>query len=259
MASRSLAGVGVLVTRPSHQSHALTSAIESHGGKAVHFPAIEILPRNAAAVIEDAYRLAAPDIAIFISSNAVLHGLQYAEGARIAVVGPATAEAVAGAGQAVDIMPGDGFDSEHLLAMAELFDVAGKRVRIIRGQDGRELLADTLRARGAEVDYLSVYERSLPLYRADEVEALLAEWKAGRVNVVTIMSVASLSNLVSLLPDAAIPMLKRTPLVTPAERVLKQVLDQLPDMPATLADAPDADAMVRGIVRAIDRSPGQAR
>jgi len=258
MASRSLAGVGVLVTRPSHQSHALTAAIESHGGKAVCFPTLEILPRNAAAVLEDAYRLAAPDIAIFVSSNAVLHGLQHAQDAKIAVVGPATADAVVSAGRAVDIMPSDGFDSEHLLAMAELFDVAGKRVRIIRGQDGRELLADTLRARGAEVDYLSVYERSLPLYRADEVEALLTEWHAGGINVVTILSVASLDNLRSLLPESALAMLQRTPLVTPADRVLQQVLEQLPDMPATLADAPDADAMVRGIVRAIDRSPGQA-
>jgi uroporphyrinogen-III synthase len=142
--------------------------------------------------------------------------------------------------------------------MAELFDVEGKRVRIIRGQDGRELLADTLRTRGAEVDYLSVYERSLPLYRDDEVEVLLAKWEAGQINVVTLLSVASLNNLLALLPESAIPMLARTPLVTPAERVLKQVLDRLPGMPVTLADAPDADAMVRGIVRAIDGSPGQA-
>jgi uroporphyrinogen-III synthase len=258
MTRRSLTGVGVLVTRPAHQSLRLVSAIKKQGGEAVSFPAIEILPRNAAAIIEDAYRLSTPDIAIFVSSNAVVHGLQHAEDARIAAVGPATAEAVVAAGRSVDILPSDGFDSEHLLAMAELFDVEGKRVRIIRGQDGRELLADTLRTRGAEVDYLSVYERSLPLYRDDEVEALLAKWEAGQINVVTLLSVASLDNLLALLPESAIPMLARTPLVTPAERVLKQVLDRLPGMPVTLADAPDADAMVRGIVRAIDGSPGQA-
>ena len=248
----------MLVTRPAQQSLRLVSAIKKQGGEAVSFPAIEILQRNAAAIIEDACRLSTPDIAIFVSSNAVVHGLQHAEDARIAAVGPATAEAVVAAGRSVDILPSDGFDSEHLLAMAELFDVEGKRVRIIRGQDGRELLADTLRTRGAEVDYLSVYERSLPLYRDDEVEALLAKWEAGQINVVTLLSVASLNNLLALLPESAIPMLARTPLVTPAERVLKQVLDRLPDMPVTLADAPDADAMVRGIVRAIDGSPGQA-
>lgn len=152
----------------------------------------------------------------------------------------------------VDIMPADGFDSEHLLTASKLFDVAGKCVRIIRGQSGRELLAETLRSRGADVDYLSVYERTLPLYRADEVDALLASWRAGKVNVVTVMSVATLDNLLALLPEDALPMLARTPLVTPADRVIKQVQQKLPGMPTTLASAPDADAMVRAIVRAID-------
>jgi uroporphyrinogen-III synthase len=252
----SLAGVGVLVTRPAHQSLPLVTAIEEQGGRAVRFPTLEIQPRNAAAIVADAYQLESPDIAIFVSSNAVVHGLQYAENARIAVVGPATAEAIEAADRVVDIMPYDGFDSEHLLQTAELFDVSGKRVRIIRGQDGRELLADTLRERGAVVDYLSVYQRTLPLYRDDEVDALLAEWESGRVNVVTMMSVASFQNLLAVLPESARPMLERTPLVTPAERVLKQVLQQFPDMPVTLADAPDAAALVRGIHRAIDGSPG---
>ncbi|MGI9219981.1 MAG: uroporphyrinogen-III synthase [Woeseiaceae bacterium] len=259
MSRGSLVGVGVLVTRPIHQNMHLVSAIKKHGGNAVRFPTIEIRPRNAATVIEDAYRLPTPDIVIFVSSNAVVHGLQHTENAKIAVVGPATAEAVTNAGRSVDISPYEGFDSEHLLQTAELFDVAGKHVRIIRGQDGRELLADTLRERGAKVDYLSVYERSLPLYRDDEVDALLSEWESGRVNVITTMSVASFDNLLAVLPESAKPMLARTPLVTPAERVIKQVLHQLPDMPATLAEAPDADAMVRGIIRAIDGSPGYSK
>ena len=218
----------------------------------VRFATMEIVPRNAATVAEEAYRLPKPDITVFISSNAVRHGIEHADSSQIAVVGPASAEAVVAAGRKVEIMPIGGFDSEHLLTMAELYDVAGKRVRIIRGDGGRELLANTLRSRGAEVDYLSVYKRALPLYRADEVEALLTDWRAGKVNAVTIMSVATLENLITLLPESALPMLTRTPLVTPADRVIKQVMEQLPGMPTTLADATDAAAMVRGIVRAID-------
>jgi uroporphyrinogen-III synthase len=252
MPVKSLQGVGVLVTRPQQQSHALAAAIKREGGHAVRFATIEIIARNAADTAEEAYGLPKPDIAIFVSGNAVRHGIEHADGAQIAVVGPASAEAVVAAGRQVDIMPTDGFDSEHLLTLAELFDVAGKRVRIIRGQGGRELLGNTLRARGAEVDYLSVYERSLPLYRTDEVDALLEEWLAGKVNVVTVMSVATLENLIALLPQSALPMVTRTPLVTPADRVINQVAQLLPGMPTTLADAPDADAMVRGIVRAID-------
>lgn len=252
MPLKSLQGVGVLVTRPQQQSHALAAAIKREGGKAVRFATIEVVARNAADVAEEAYQLPEPDIAIFVSGNAVRHGIEHADNARIAVVGPASAEAVVAAGHKVDIMPTDGFDSEHLLTLSELFDVAGKRVRIIRGQDGRELLANTLRARGAEVDYLSVYTRSLPLYQTDEVEALLEDWLAGGIHVVTVMSVATLENLITLLPESALPMVARTPLVTPADRVIKQAAQLLPGMPTTLADAPDADAMVRGIVRAFD-------
>lgn len=252
MARRLLQGVGVLITRARDQSLALAAAIRREGGTPVRFAAIEIIPRNAATVTEAAYQLPDPDIVIFVSSNAVRHGIQHVEGARIAVVGPASAEAVVAAGHKVDIMPTDGFDSEHLLTMTELFDVDGKCVRIIRGQDGRELLADTLRSRGADVDYLTVYQRTLPLYQSDEVDALLDDWQAGKINVVTAMSVATLDNLLTLLPESALPMLERTPLVTPANRVIIKVRQQLPGMSTTLADAPDADAMVRGIVRAID-------
>ncbi len=256
MANTSLAGVGVLVTRPKHQSDALVDAIKDCGGKPVYFATIEIVARDAASVAAEAEKLAAPEIAIFVSSNAVKHGLQYAEGAQIAVVGPATASAVEAAGRSVDIKSALGFDSEHLLTTADLFNVTGRRIRIIRGQDGRELLADTLRARGAQVDYLQVYERNLPLYSLDDVEALVAQWESGLINVVTAMSVASFKNLVELLPESAAPLLSRTPLVTPAERVLKEAVDQFPTLPVTLAQAPDVDEMVRGVVRAINRIPG---
>ena len=259
MADNSLAGVGVLVTRPQHQSDALLAAIKDCGGKPIRFATIEIIARDAARVAAEIEQLAAPEIAVFVSNNAVQHGLQYAEGARIAVVGPATASAVESAGRSVDIRSAEGFDSEHLLSNAELFNVTGKRIRIIRGQDGRELLADTLRARGAQVDYLQVYERGLPLYSLDEVEALVEVWESGQINVVTAMSVASFQNLIELLPDSALPLLSRTPLVTPAERVLKEALDRFPELPATLAEAPDTDEIVRGIVRAIDQIPGKAQ
>jgi uroporphyrinogen-III synthase len=259
MADTSLAGVGVLVTRPRHQSDSLINAIKDCGGNPVRFATIEIVARDAASIAAEVENLAAPEIVIFVSSNAVQHGLQYAEGAQIAVVGPATAAAIEAAGQSVDIKSAAGFDSEHLLAAAELFNVTGRRIRIIRGQDGRELLADTLRARGAQVDYLQVYERITPLYSLDDVEALVAVWESGQINVVTAMSVASFNNLVELLPESATALLSRTPLVTPAERVLKEALDRFPELPATLAEAPDADEMVRGVVRAIDRIPGQTQ
>jgi uroporphyrinogen-III synthase len=251
MTESPLAGVGVLVTRPKHQADGLISAIENAGGIAVRFPSIEINAREPAAIAADAKSLAQPDIAVFVSSNAVRFGSQYSHAARIAVVGPATAAAVTAAGRTVDISAANGFDSEHLLEEKEFAAVAGKTVRIIRGQDGRELLAATLRERGATVEYLPVYERLRPNYTPDEVNLIASKWRSGEINVVTAMSVAAFDNLIALLPSSVHELLARTPLVTPAARVLKEALSQFPNLPAALSDAPDADAIVNTIVATI--------
>ena len=247
MADDDLAGVGVLVTRPKHQAQELVAAIEALGGSAIQFPCIEIVPRQTADILADASRLEDPDIAIFVSPNAVKHGLSCAGNARIAVVGPATAAAIEAAGRSVDIRPASGFDSEHLLAEPALQTVQGSNVRIIRGNAGRELIADTLRNRGARVEYLSVYARRVPEISAAELAALEAQWRSGEIDVITAMSVESLTNLAELLPEWCKQQLGQTRLVTPAARVIKQVLDRFPGMPAKLARGPQAKDMVRAI------------
>ncbi|MDH3273550.1 MAG: uroporphyrinogen-III synthase [Gammaproteobacteria bacterium] len=247
MADDDLAGVGVLVTRPKHQAQELVAAVEALGGSAILFPCIEIVPRETSDILADASQLEDPDIALFVSPNAVKYGLSYAGTARIAVVGPATATAVEAAGRSVDIRPAAGFDSEHLLAEAVLQTVHGLNVRIIRGNDGRELIADTLRNRGARVEYLSVYARRAPEYSAAELAAVEAQWRSGEVDVVTVMSVESLTNLIVLLPEWCRQQLGQTRLVTPAARVIKEVLDRFPGTPAKLARGPQANDMVRAI------------
>ena len=249
MTEQSLAGIGVLVTRAEHQADELAATIEQHGGKAIRFPTLQIAARDGATVAAEAQRLPEADIVIFVSSNAVQYGAHFVGDARVAAVGPATAAAVAAAGRNVDIIAASGFDSEHLLATAELTDVAGKAITIVRGQNGRELLGDTLRDRGARLSYLAVYERRLAPHAPDAVTELARKWQAGEIHVVTAMSVASFSNLVSLLPVSTLHLLARTPLVTPAARVLKEALNQFPDLPAFLSDGPDAMAMVRAIVQ----------
>lgn len=247
MPEAGLNGLGVLVTRPEGQAGELCAAIEAAGGRAVRFPVLEIVPRDPDAVRRDAAQLPVPDIAVFVSANAVRYGLDYAAGARIAAVGPATAAAVAAAGRSVDIRSPAGFDSEHLLAVPVLQSVAGLAVRILRGNPGRELLAETLQERGARVDYLPVYARRRPVADAAALSRLQADWTAGRIGAVTVMSVESLANLLEMLPEDCRNRLNGTPLVTPAARVLKELEDRLPGTPTIQADGPDATAMVRAI------------
>ena len=258
MTESPLAGVGVLVTRPEHQADELVAAIERRGGVAIRFPTLQIIARDANDVAEAAQWLATADIAVFVSSNAVRFGMQYAGNAQIATVGPATADAIEASGRRVDIRAASGFDSEHLLQENALANVAGKTVRIIRGQDGRELLAATLRERGATVDYLPVYERLLPSYTPNQVDSIATKLRSGDIGVVTAMSVASFGNLVSLLPESTHELLARTPLVTPAKRVLKEALIQFPSLPVALSSTTDADAIVDTVVASIGtlRPPG---
>ncbi|MGI9234582.1 MAG: uroporphyrinogen-III synthase [Woeseiaceae bacterium] len=258
MTEAALKGVGVLVTRPRPQALELVAAIEQAGGSAFCFPVLDIAAMDENVVSANAASLPRPDIVIFVSRNAVEYGLKYSDGGKLAAIGPATAAAIASAGRIVDLQPANGYDSEHLLEEPELSDVAGKQIRIIRGGAGRELLAEELTSRGANVDYLSVYERRLPAASAQTLSDLESRWRQGNINVITAMSVQSFRNLVTLLPPWCQGQLESTPLVTPAGRVLKEVLDQYPASRPILASGPQAAEMVEAIIALHKTDPGLA-
>ncbi len=172
-----LDGIVVMVTRPAHQARPLCDRIESRGGRVICFPVLEIVAAEPTALLKGLIeRLGEFDLAIFVSANAVARGVPMAltsggwpPATRVAAVGERTAAELARFGLTVDIRPERGFDSESLLAVADLNNVAGKRIVIFRGQGGRELLAETLRQRGATVDYAEVYRRARPAAALGEV------------------------------------------------------------------------------------------
>lgn len=213
-----LAGRSVLVTRPAHQAAGLVQAIRAAGGQAVEFPALAIEAVSAAELAVPRARLAAADIVIFISPNAAQFGMAVIDplpaGVVVFAVGPGTARALQACG--VGAVTPDGQDSEALLALPALQQVAGKRVVIVRGVGGRPLLADTLRALGATVDFLECYRRSRP---SADAAPLLARWQAGGIDAVTVASAETLANLAELLGDAARPLLAATPLFVPHEKI----------------------------------------
>ncbi|HWR75657.1 MAG TPA: uroporphyrinogen-III synthase, partial [Thiobacillus sp.] len=158
-----LAGRTVLVTRPAHQAVALTQAIRAAGGTAFEFPALDIEAVPLEALAMPLVRLAEADMAIFTSPNAAQFGMAAirAGGAlsgaiQVLAIGPGTARALQAQGVSGIVTP-DGQDSEALLALPQLAEVAGKRVVIVRGVGGRALLADALCARGAQVDFMECY------------------------------------------------------------------------------------------------------
>lgn len=198
-----LAGVRVMVTRPAHQAGQLIQLIEQAGAEAYCFPLLEIVPLSEPeAAIALVKRLDDFDIAIFISQNAVSHGLdlinRYArlpDHLKLATVGLGSAKLLEKRARAADIMPQDIYNSETLLAMPALQTMQGKRVVIFRGVGGRNLLARTLRERGAEVHYAEVYQRQCP--NAD-IGQLAQDWQQHPMDYISITSAESLKNLVTL-------------------------------------------------------------
>lgn len=208
-----LDGFKILVTRPAGQSASLLEAIRAQGGTAHAFPLIEIHP--ATKCPDTLSRMGDYDLAIFVSRNAVECAWGWIsdpdspaalpENIDIAAVGQATLAALEKHDCPSIIAPSSRFDSEGLLATAELENVAGKRILIIRGQSGREKLAESLRSRGAQVDYAEVYQR-LPTKR-------VLTFEADEIDVITITSSEALATLQQIASDTAKSWLLDKPLL----------------------------------------------
>jgi uroporphyrinogen-III synthase len=136
-------------------------------------------------------------------------------------VGAATAEILRDYGLTVHC-PERGDDSEALLALPQLQRVLAAadtpRVLILRGEGGRELLAERLRGQGVTVDYLSLYRRLLPQYPP---AALAERVRAERLNGLVVSSGQGFSHLLELAGEHW-PSLARLPLFVPSPRVAEQ-------------------------------------
>ena len=214
-----LAGMSVLVTRPEGQADGLCELIEKARGRPVRFPAMEIVPLDTEAARQTLADAANADLLIFISANAVTHAFpllpdELPLDLQVAAIGQATARVLEEYGLPVFLVPQGRYDSEALLALPELRDMRGRRVIILRGRGGREKLRTELQARGAQVRYAEVYERRLP--RRDAT-SLVQAWDR-LVDVVTVTSSQMLDNLLQMLGEKGVALLRQTPLVVLSER-----------------------------------------
>ncbi|OFZ66822.1 MAG: uroporphyrinogen III synthase [Betaproteobacteria bacterium RBG_16_56_24] len=215
-----LAGLKIAVTRPRDQAVQLARRIEQAGGTVFLFPLLDISPvQDTKTLREQIARLAQFDVAIFISPNAVQFGMAAIRQAgplpqslKIATIGQGSAQALRELGLSHVITPAERFDSEGLLALPELRDVAGWRMMIFRGDGGRELLGDTLKARGASVEYAACYRRSKPQLA---VQALLD----ARPDAITVTSSEALGSLRQMLGDSARTLLRDMPVFVPHARI----------------------------------------
>jgi len=227
---KSLQGRGVLVTRPEAQSKALCKMIEFTGGSAIAFPTLVISEvQNPEKVINHLKQIVDYDWLFFISANAVHYAARLLGGAfqlsgriKVAAIGEATRQALSAYGVKTDIIPLKNSHTEALLAHPDLQNMAQKKCLIIRGEGGREKLAEGLRNHGATVVYAEVYRRACPEV---DVHPLISRWRNGEIDCVIVTSGEALMNLITLLGMDGQCFLKNTPLVTVSERIKKMAVD----------------------------------
>ncbi len=167
-----LAGRTLVVMRPREQAGSLCERIRAAGGDALLFPVIAVGPALDSGPLEAVVaRLDEFDLAFFVSPNAANYAMQFILPRRtwpgtlkVSTVGKGSERVLRGYGFEHVIAPQHGFDSEAVIALPEFAPaaVAGRKVLIFRGDGGRELLADTLRERGASVEYVTCYRRFCP-------------------------------------------------------------------------------------------------
>ena len=200
-----LAGLSIVVTRPQRQGEITAKALVAAGADAIELPVLSITP---CAYAIDTSGLARAYAIIFVSANAVEHGLEalrknggLPRSAVIAAIGEATTRALMEAGVPAVVSPQQSIDSEGLLVMPQLqaAQLKGQHVVIVRGKSaggGRRVLEATLAARGATVDALECYERQSLVPPAARVKSLVESLNANFA--VMALSVETLESLLKI-------------------------------------------------------------
>ncbi|WP_411391590.1 uroporphyrinogen-III synthase [Pseudomonas sp. MPB23] len=212
----------VLLTRPAEESAALAATLSEAGIFSSSLPLLDIEPipvtPEQQAILRDLGRYCA---VIVVSKPAARLALQQLDQAwphlRWFSVGAATAQVLADHGLDVQY-PQTGDDSEALLQLPALREAIARpdaRVLILRGEGGRELLAERLREQGASVDYLELYRRFLPAY---DTGVLTQRIQLERLNGLVVSSGQGFLHLQALAgPDW--PQVAQLPLFVPSPRV----------------------------------------
>jgi uroporphyrinogen III methyltransferase/synthase len=201
---RPLFGRRVVVTRARAQAGELSAELEKLGAEVNEFPTIEIRPPEDFGPLDDAMReLDSFDWLVYTSVNGVEafverlrhHGLDLRavpRNAKVAAIGPATAERLEEVGLRVDVVPGE-YRAEALIEALDTGSLAGERVLIPRARVAREILPEKLREAGAEVVVPPAYE-SVP--SSEGKEELSLRLQSGEVDCVTFTASSTVENFV---------------------------------------------------------------
>jgi uroporphyrinogen-III synthase len=222
----------VVITRPRQQAEPLARAVAALGRTPLILPLLDISPLADAAPLRAALAdLRRYALVAFVSPNAV-----DAAFAHIAAWPPEVALAVVGEGSRAALArhgieggryhihaPRDPArsDSEHLLQALDTGALRGRKVLVVRGETGREVLPDALRAAGALVETVAAYRRAVPALDADLAASLRALLAAPNDWIITSSeALRGLAGLVAQLDGgASVAKLQQQHLIVPHARI----------------------------------------
>lgn len=243
----------LLLLRPSEQAHELSKMLQQRASKLdlslscinksmVKITSFDDPNHSLRGILQQKW-----DAAMMVSVNAANYFAQQARAwapdcampaARWYAVGPTSAAAIAQVVGRPVCCPWRQHNSDALLALPELNQVCGQRWLLVRGHGGRELVADTLRARGAEVAYLEVYQRTPePLSEAE-----YATWQQ-QINGIVVTSAEQLGYFLAAVPKQALSWLAQCYWIVASER-LKQLLPPTLQQMAVVAHSATPFAIV---------------
>lgn len=247
--SHSLHGLHILVTRPIAQAEPWAKQLEALGAQVTVQPMLSIEPLQEAQdkqqIINRVLAFAEYQKAIFVSQNAVQYGLQWLDQywpqlpieVEFFAIGQATAALL---NESVDVgmvyCATEAMNSESLLAHPQLQSIDGEKIIIFRGKGGRTVLADTLTARGAQVDYCALYERVAPTLtlepsalglkpsaspsKSSTAQPINTDYRhTHKPAIVAVHSGETLSNLCAIITPADLLWLQQQTIVVPGQRV----------------------------------------
>jgi uroporphyrinogen III methyltransferase/synthase len=203
---KTLFGKRILITRARDQASTFSKILEGYGAHVIQFPTIEIRPpANWSGLDKAIKKLDNYHWVIFTSTNGVDYFWQRLilagkdarafKGAKIAAIGPPTAQELRKRGIVPDLIPQE-YKAEGLIQSLEAKDLAGTKFLIPRAAEAREILPEELRKQGAEVDIVAAYRTVRPTDHKGEVIDLL---KAKEIDLITFTSSSTVKNLIEIL------------------------------------------------------------
>jgi len=255
--SQPLAGRRILVTRAAHQAGKLSAGLRALGAEPVEVPLLEIQTPVSFNPLDRALRdLAGYDWLLFTSANTVRAVAARARElgiplgavpARIAAVGAATAEALAGEGLTVSLVP-ERYVAEGLIeALSAREPLAGRRILLARAEIARDVIPDALRAAGAQVDVADAYRNVVPANAAELLRAAVAQPIAAAL----FTSSSTAEHLAEAARRAGLPFPLPGVAAVSIGPITSQTLQELGWPPAAEADPHDIPGLLQALIQVL--------